>query len=346
MTEKDNLTVVSRKRRQFLKTSAAGAAVGLAGCLGGGGEGEYPNQPLRFIIPFSQGGGTDTIMRQLAPALSDVIGQDIEIDNIPGGGSMRGTEELVRADPDGYTFGGFNPPGTVSTAVVDDPGFDITSLQGIAMYTYSAQVIHAHADHDVEDLDDLFSRYESGEFELFAGDSLGGSTHITAEILNDFGLEYDEFIPYDGGGPTAEAIASGEVPAGIATADAARGFIDSGDIDPIATGPSEPDPPSPILPDVPSSYEYDQIEDSLTWASRLSRCMFFPEGVEQDKIEFLTEAVEEALQDPDYQEWAEESGTAIEYGGPDVADDALQGPVEEMPERLDMDDFRERVVGD
>lgn len=95
-------------RRNFLAGAAASSAL-LAGCTGDSG-GSYPSEDMHYIVPFSQGGGTDTYARKVVPEIGNELDVSVAIENVPGAASLKGTGELLKSKSDGYTFGGFNPP--------------------------------------------------------------------------------------------------------------------------------------------------------------------------------------------------------------------------------------------
>ncbi|MFC7009817.1 hypothetical protein [Halalkalicoccus salilacus] len=103
----------------------------LAGCLGRDGGDEYPSQSIRLVVPFSEGGSTDTFARQLQSHLSDELGVEIQIENIPGSASLRGAQEAYNSDPDGYTYLMMNPPSTPLSTVINDTDWDITEMKGL-----------------------------------------------------------------------------------------------------------------------------------------------------------------------------------------------------------------------
>lgn len=324
----DNLS-----RRHFLASAAAGTA-SLAGCTSNSG-GEYPSKDLTYIVPFSQGGGTDTYARKIIPEVSDELGTGVAIENVPGAASLKGTGELLNSDPNGYTFGGFNPPSTPISYLVHDPSWDITKLTPVCTYARTPYAVFARPDLEVEGLKDLVSRYKGGDLSKFAGLGRGGIVHIAANVMkSDYGLQYDKYVGYDGAGPAIKAAVSGEVPVVATTDTAAKSAVDSGDLEPVSVLSSQG---SNVFPDTPSPS--DEGLGSIDYIGQLTRCMFLPPETDTGRRDTLSSAVESALQHDAVQSWSEKTGNVVEYGGPKKAKKALKDSIETIPKKVNIDEI-------
>lgn len=323
-------------RRNALKLIGGGAAagtVGLAGCLGDGGE--YPSESLTAVIPFDEGGGSDTIIRQMVGPLSDELGEDIQIDNIPGAGAMRGIGELLNSAPDGYTFGKFNPLTTGIESLINPPDFEYEDLKGLATIGGTALVVVTHADHEVEDMNDLMDRYEDGEFENIGG--LGAQYLPHAMFFKEeFDIPWNNYIQYSGAGPINEAVASGEVPAAVNADLSAVPVIEDGSAEVTAILTTQG---SSVFPDVSDIEE--QGFGEMDAIGQITRSMWVPPETDEDNLEVLTEAVEVAVESDEVQEWADETGNRMEYGPPEEADEVLEGIFEDIPNVVDIEELRE-----
>jgi tripartite-type tricarboxylate transporter receptor subunit TctC len=339
---RDDDNQLTGNRRAFLKyTGAASAAAmtGLAGCSGE--DGEYPNEDLRYIVPFSEGGGTDTYARQIIPEMSNELGVEIAIENISGAASLRGTGELYNSDADGYTFGGFNPPSTPVSYMVNPQEWEMTDLKGVGAYARTPFVIVANTDYGIEGFDDLVQRYQDGDLEIFAGKERGGVDHVMALLLKnneDFQMDWNRYVGYDGSGPAVQAAISDEVPVTISTDTAAAGAVEDGRLDTVVALSSEGTSVFPDLEDVTDS-GYPAID----FIGQLRRCMYVPDETSDERIEVLSSALETACQSDAVQEWSEESGNVIDYGGPEAADAAIQDAFEQIPDNVDLEQVREEA---
>lgn len=329
-------------RRKFLKTTGAvgtASMVGLAGCAADE-DAEFPAEDFTWMIPWSEGGGTDTYARQLAPGMEDALGQSIQIDNRPGAGSLVGSEWLHGQDTDGYTFGTVNPPGWVFTwraEEVDDwhvEDFEPISYAGIFGYT-----LIVNNQHDIDDFGELRDAYADGEISGFGFQGVGSDSHLISHILRDeYGLAYDNAVAYDGGGPTSEAVISNEVAAGFATNTSAMAAEESGEVSAVVN-----------LMDIdlsdtfPGIDRIDEYGDSLAWLTEFTQTQVAPPGTPEDVRQEISSAVEAACTSEDTLQWEEDTGNIIEYGDMDAARDRFHGVVDQLEEQVDFDAFLEQV---
>lgn len=329
------------RRRDLLRgvgMASAGGTLGLAGCLGDDADGDYPSQSLSWIVPFSEGGGTDTYARQIQGPMQDSFDESIEIDNEPGAGGLNGAQALHGAEPDGYTMGSINLPSVVTAWLVQEPGFDITDVEGVGFIGRYPFTLIVNSDYDhIEDMDDLVAAYDEGEFTQFAMQGIGHSTHVIAVLLRDeFGMEWDEVVPYDGGGPTNEAVATDEVSVGIATATSARSPAEAGDVNVVANLSSSS---TDVFPDLEPATELGYPEIDFVAETVLAK--YAPAGTDEERIERITSAMEDATESDDVQEWSEETGNNVEYGSPEEAQELLTESIESIEEAVDLEEIRE-----
>ncbi len=321
-------------RRSFLKTGFVSAIglTALAGCLGDDDE-EYPSQTITYVVPFSAGGGTDLYGRQIMPEAGEALGTSIQVENIDGAGGLRGQQEVYNADPDGYTFGASDEP--LVAALVSDIDWDPTEKVPICGYGETPFMIVADPDLEIEDFDDLVARYRDGELNTMAGDEAGGFQHIVALVLNDqYDLGFEDYVGFGGSDPINQAVASGDVPAGVVTDTSAVGPADDGLIDPIVITSTSGSQVFPDLPDV-TEFGYDDIDH----VGGLVRTMWATPETPEDRAEQLTDAVEEAIQSDAVQDWSEETGNDVQFIPPDRAMELRVQGMEELPEQVNLDEL-------
>ena len=323
------------RRRTVLKAIGVTGLAGLAGCLGD--EGEFPDGDLTALIPFDEGGGSDTYIRQMADPLSNELGQDIRVDNVPGAGAMRGIGQLLTSDPDGYTFSKFNPLTTSIEAMINPPDFEMQELKGLATIGFNAIVVIADADEELADFDEAVDRYADGEFENIGG--LGANYLPKAMFFQErYGMPWDNYIQYSGAGPINQAVASGEVPLAITSDEGATAAVDGGDADVLAVLTSNG---SSVFPDAPTITDLGY--DEMDFLGQVTRSMWVPPETDEDRLEVLTEAVEATIESEAVQEWSEETGNEMVYGPPEEADRVLEEVWAEIPDLVDIDDLREEA---
>lgn len=330
------------KRRSILKYSGVSMTAGLAGCLGGEGDNsdEYPSDSITDIIPFSEGGGTDTFHQPLMPIFSDELGVNIEIEHIPGGGSLRGTAQAYEAEPDGYTIVGFNPPSTPATWLMNEPelDWDITEFEGIGYMGGAPYILVVHEDINAESYSDVMDLYSSGELSNLGGQAVGSVTHLAAEIMKSVhGFEYGQYVGYEGSGPLAQAVSSGEVPAGIVTQSNALAIRDN--TTPILNLASEAPPAG--LTDLDTTA--DAGVEPIDYIATVRMSLFAPPETPQERREVLESALENAVKSDEYQQWGEDSNNVVLFGGIDEAKNQLVDSVEEIRANVDVERIRNEI---
>lgn len=331
-------------RRSYLRYTGTAATIGItgiAGCAGGGGD--WPSERIRLIIPFSEGGGTDTWHRNFIPAVSDELETEIQIDNVPGAASLRGAAEMVRAEGDGYTFGAFNPPSTPVSYMLNPQDWELTDLKGVCRYARQAYVMYTNPDTGFEDVQGVAEAYQNGDITNFGGQQKGGIVHVMANLIKndeEYNMAWENYIGYDGGGPLVQAVASGEVPVGITTPASGVGAIADGRVNVVAVMASDGDP---MVPDVPSVT--DQGYPNIDFIGQLQRCQWAPAGTDDEYISGWGDAMEAALESDRFTQWAEESGNdgAVDFAGPEAANSALQDAFSTIPEKVDLERLREEA---
>lgn len=327
MTDKITLS-----RRGFLAATTAASMTAIAGCAGSSTGGEYPSKDMTFIVPFSQGGGTDTYSRKVVPAISEELDSGIAIENVPGAASLKGTGKLVKSKSTGYTFGGFNPPSTPISYLVHEPSWDITKLVPVATFARTPYAVFARPEFEIKGMKDLIGRYQNGELEKFAGLDRGGIVHVAANVMkSEYDLNYNQYVGYDGGGPAVKAAIAGEVPVVATTDTAAMSAVDSGDLEPVVILSSEG---SNVFPDTPSPS--DDGLSSIDYIGQLTRCMFLPPGTDTEKRDTLKSAVKAALQRDAVQQWSENTGNIVKFGNHEQAKEALVSSIETIPKKVDL----------
>ena len=356
-------------RRKFLASVATTGVVGIAGCAssgdsggdGGGDSGgesgdggdteetedsgtsgddgtssDFPDQRIKAIIPFGQGGGTDIYARKVWGKVSDIAGVPVQFENLTGAGGMRGGAELYNAEPDGYTVAPMNTP-EVTTTLVDQTEFKLSEFKGIASHATTAMVVITNTEHNVENFEDFASRYESGEFQSLGGMSPGSPTHLIALLFkNDFDIPWENYVPYDGSGPVGQAVASGELPAGIVTETTAQSIVDTGNIDVVAALTSDG---SEVFPDLESHTEYDY--PNIDYAGQIGRFFLTAPETPSDRVQKLGDLVEQAINSDELQSWSEETGNPLRFiGGPEYVDELIEQAYNEIPEKVDIEELR------
>jgi tripartite-type tricarboxylate transporter receptor subunit TctC len=215
-------------------------------------QAEYPERPIKAIVPFAPGGANDTMARLLAPHLSKVLGQSIVIENRPGAAGNLGIEVVAKSAPDGYTLVFSATASTQNPALFKVMPFDpLKDIKPVAKIGEGPYVIAVNPKLPVSNLADLvdYARKNPGKLNAAAG---GIGTRLSVEL---FDLQNDlkiEIIPYDGTGPASVAVLGGEVDLVIMDTSAIIGSLQSGRIKPLAVAAEKR---LPSLPNTPTTTE-------------------------------------------------------------------------------------------
>ena len=289
----------------------AAALLGLVVAWGAGAQ-SYPARPVRVIIPFAPGGGTDNLTRIMAPRLTELLGQPVVIDNRPGASGQIGTEIAARAAPDGYTVVHVDTSFTSNPSLYSKLPYDpIRDFSPIALLASAPVVLIVHPSVPVKTLKELIALARARPGELnFATGGAGSATHLGVELFKAAAKLDLEHIHYKGSGPAAAAVLSGQVVMTIASPSATRQHVAAGKLRAIAiTGAKR----NAALPDVPTFVESGLlgVDSGSFWVS------LAPAGTPRDSIGTLNGAMVKVLQLPDIRRRLTELGFDPIGGTPD-----------------------------
>ena len=173
----------------------------------------YPNRPIRFILPFAPSGGTDVVARLFADRVAQDLGQQVVIDNRPGAGGIQGTQMGVQAEPDGYTLlMGLPVTITVAPALFRKLPYDpLKDLAPVGMAGSSAYVLAVNQSVPVKSVGELIALAKAKPGDLrYAAGTVGAGNHLAAELFKSMTRTSMLYVPYKGGGPALIGVLSGE----------------------------------------------------------------------------------------------------------------------------------------
>ena len=215
---------------------------------------DYPTRPIRMIVSFAPGGGTDTNARIVSQRLSEQLGVQVIVDNRPGAASMLGTELVARASPDGYTLLTASPEFTVNPSLQRKVPYDaLKDFAPISQTVSSQYVLSTHPSVPVRTLKEFIAFAKARPGQLNYGSSgVGSANHLAAELLQvSTGIKLVH-IPFKGAGPGTIALLGGEISFMFSSTTAAVAHIRAGRLRGIAvTGPNR----FAELPNVPTVVE-------------------------------------------------------------------------------------------
>ena len=249
-------------RRRLMAGLGAAGTLALAGT--GHAQNAFPARQIRVIVPYGPGGGTDILIRMVAPAVGASIGQPLIIENRPGAGSVLGTEMVVRAPSDGYTLL------AIDSALLTNPGlrklpFDTKrELTGVTMMATAPVILVVHPSVPAKTLPELLelARGKPGALNYASGGN-GASTHLAGELMKiACGVDIAH-IAYKGTGPAMTDLLAGHVQMQFAGISSVKAHVEAGRLRAIAvTGPKR----NPAMSTVPTFIEQGvQGVDADTW---------------------------------------------------------------------------------
>ena len=215
----------------------------------------YPAKPVRLIVPFPAGGGSDVIGRILGQKLGDRIGQQVVVDNRAGAGGSIGTEAVVRSPPDGYTVVlASTSEIAINPSLYSKLAYDtVKDLAAVAMVAATPMVVIIHPSFPVKNMKDLIAlaKAKPGAINV-ASAGTGTITHLSGELFRSMVNVTWTHVPYKGAPPALTDLASGQVQVMFSSLPAAMAFIRSNRVKPIAvSGRTRAD----TLPEIPTVIE-------------------------------------------------------------------------------------------
>jgi tripartite-type tricarboxylate transporter receptor subunit TctC len=267
------------------------AAAGLAAAPALRAQEAFPSRPIRLVVPFAAGGISDIMARVVGKALSEQLGQPVNVDNRPGGGTVIGTQEAVRAKPDGYTIL------LVSAPIATNPGLfprlpydamkDLAPLIALSAQGFAISVGEKQPWRSFAEL--MEAARKPGAEIPYASPGIGTLMHLSMQLANvEYGTRFVH-VPYKGTGPALQDAISGVVPMIVDPASTSQGPIRQGRLRGLAvTHPTR----LSALPDVPTVRElgFPRLE-AVAFAG-----LMLPAGVPPEIAAKLNAELNRALQ--------------------------------------------------
>ena len=190
-----------------------GAIVGLLLAAGGAhAQQRYPTKPIRLIVPFAPGGGTDIVARVIAQKLTESFGASVVVDNRPGGGGTIGTETAVRANPDGYTMTIVSAGYATNAALYKLPYDPVNDVAPIALVGETGNLVTLHPSVPVKSIKELIAYDKANPGKLNYGSAgTGSSAHLAAELFNQMAGTRMTHVPYKGVGLALNDLLGGQI---------------------------------------------------------------------------------------------------------------------------------------
>ena len=278
----------------LLAAACAGTGLAATGVLAQ----DYPNRPIRLIVPFAPGGGSDFVGRLIGQKLTEQLGQTVVVDNRPGAASLVGTQTAARGAPDGYTLLLADSGFTINIAFFKDPKYE--ALKDFAPVSVVAEtpyilVVNPGLPY-AGSLKDFVAAAKTQSGKLTIGSAGSGSgTHMTGELFRLRAGITMIHVPYKSVGPANTDVVAGQIHSTISTPPASLPLAKSGRLKILAAAvPAR----SKLLPDVPTFAEGGVPDVNVSnWYSVMS-----VGGTPAPVIKRLHEEVHRAIAAPDMRE--------------------------------------------
>ncbi|HEY4142435.1 MAG TPA: tripartite tricarboxylate transporter substrate binding protein [Pseudolabrys sp.] len=296
-------------RRSALILSAGVAASALSG--GVLLAADYPQKPIRFVVPFTPGGGADALARIAGQVASKQLGQQIFIDNRPGAGGNISAEMVAKASADGYTLLEGNLAHAIAMTLYRNVRYDIekdfTPVIALGSVPFVLAVSPSVPVKSVQDFLAL-ARAKPGALN-YASSGVGGPSHLAMELLASLTGVKLTHIPYKGAAPAAEDLMAGRVQASFLTTPASVALMQSGRIRGIALSAAHR---LETLPDLPTIAESGVAEyEATTWFGVMA-----PRGTPDHIVQTLNKAFSAAVQDSGVRKRLQTEGFEMMGGRP------------------------------
>jgi tripartite-type tricarboxylate transporter receptor subunit TctC len=258
---------------QFMSARPAGQLAALVLALAAApapGAESYPQRPIRFLVPQSPGGASDTVARVVAQRLGERLGEQLVVDNRPGATGNIGHEMVAHALPDGYTMLLTAPNLVTSPSLFPKLSFDpLRDFTPITQMTLSPNVWLVHPGFAAQNMKDLIAlaRAKPGQID-FASSGLASTQHLAGELLNVMAGIKLNHVPYKGGGPALIDLLGGRMQVMSSTLPSAVGHIKSGKVRALAVTSAKRAAALPELPTVAEAAGLPGYEAS-TWQGLL-----------------------------------------------------------------------------
>ncbi len=257
----------------------------------------FPERPVRIVVPFGPGGGTDNLVRILEPHLRASLGQPVVIENRAGAGGTIGADLVARAPADGYSVVVVDSSFAINPSLFPQLPYDSArDFAPVSLLATGPVILLAHPGAPMQMLQELVTQAKAqpGRFSYASGGN-GASTHLAGELLKLVAGIDLVHVPYRGTGPATTDVVAGHVPLMFNGISAARPHVDSGRLRALAvTGTQR----AAALPDVPTFAEagLPDVTASTYWGA------LAPRGVPAPIVARLAEAFRFAVTHPDVQE--------------------------------------------
>jgi tripartite-type tricarboxylate transporter receptor subunit TctC len=289
----------------------------------------YPVKPVRLIVPWSAGSGTDLMSRTLAAKMSEALNQQVIVDNRGGAGATIGSEVAARSPPDGYTlYIGGSVSMAISPALYGKVAYDpIRDFAPVSLVSQFFNALSVHPSLPAKSLKELIALGRSRSSELLMGSAGNGSTsHLAGELFKKMTHVNMTHVPYKSGGQLVIGVVSGESHLSFSPVSTALTHMKSGKLRTLAVTSAQRLPSLPQLPAVAETvpgYEFGGWQAVLV-----------PAGTAQDVIRRLNAAILKAVNAPEFKDYLAREGSELVGSSPEQLATFLRAEVTKNAELI------------
>ncbi len=278
---------------------------------------QYPAKPVRVIVPFAPGGGSDITARQFSAKLTEYLGQQFVVDNRGGAGGLIGMELTAKSSADGYVIMMMSASFS-ATSAVQQPAFDpINSIVAVAEFGYTPFVLTVHPSLPSKSVKELISLARTTKGGLsYAGTGSGGATHLATELFSNMAKIKMVAIQYKSTGAAMADLLSGQVPVIVGSLLPVTPHLSTGRLRALGVTTAKR---WHTLPNVPAIAETVPGYEVVLWFGTMT-----PRGTPQRIIDTLNAGINKALQDPAIKKNLEGAGMMPSGGTPQQFDERIR----------------------
>ena len=266
----------------------------------------YPSKPVRLVVPWSAGSGTDLMARSFAHKLGEALGQQVVVDNRGGAGAVIGSEVAAKSPPDGYTlYVGGSVSMAISPALYPKVSYDpVKDFTPVSLVSQFFNALSVHPSVPVRNVKEFIALGRARPGELLMGSAGNGSTsHLAGELFKKMAKVNLTHVPYKSGGQLVTGVVSGESHLSFSPVSTALNHMKTGRLRTLAVTSPKRLPSLPTLPTVGETvpgYEFGG------W-----QAVFVPAGTPQDIVRRLNTAVVKAVNTPEFRDYLAKEGSEL-----------------------------------
>ena len=270
---------------------------------------QYPDKPVKIVVPFAPGGGTDLIARMMGLGMAKELGQPVIIDNKPGAGTVIGTDLVAKSAPDGYSMVIATLAHAVNPSLLNKlPYNNATAFAPVSLIGKGPNVLVVRNDSPYKSVKDILDAAKSGKRLSYASQGNGTSAHLAGEMFTNLAKVDLLHVPYRGAGPAMTDLLGGQVDLFFGTAAAVSSFVEQGKLRALGVTTPEPSQAFKGVPTIASTVPGYSVE---SWYG-----IFVPAGTPAPVIAKLNAAVKKAAQSPEFVQKVAHEGLVITASDP------------------------------